>query len=170
MKPFLELWRGWDWATKRCQSFAPRIVMDIADLCRERTSILDVIPSGRARQDPAIVAYVAGTRRRVFLASSLVRTHAQSRAQLESPRARVSYNAGCGFSPATVVRTGAQQSKRPGFLVAYGARHRTPQRLSQRKPYEGVAPMSWRRQRTTPQATLLRRQSEMITVSVHPGV
>ena len=53
--------------------------------------------------------------------SSDVRTHAQSRAQLESPRARGPYTARCEFSPATVLRVTALQSNSTRCLVAYGA-------------------------------------------------
>ena len=123
-----------------------------------------------AQAHPGVGTFVAGRRRGDFWASSLVRTHAQPHSELESIRARVPYMARRESSPATVLRTGALQSRRARFLVAYGARHRTAQRLAQRKPHEGIYPMSWRPQRTTPQATLLRRQSEMIPVTVHPGV
>ena len=64
--------------------------------------------------------FVAGTRRWDFGDSSLVRIHAQSRAELESPRARVPYIAGCEFSPVTVLLTGAQTTYFKRYRRAYG--------------------------------------------------
>ena len=49
----------------------------------------------------------------------LTRTYAQSRAELGSSRARVPYVAGCEFSPPTVLRTAALQSKSIRSLPAY---------------------------------------------------
>ena len=49
-----------------------------------------------------------------------VRTHAQSRAELESYRARVPYMGGCDSSPATVLRLGALKSKSKRSRPAYG--------------------------------------------------
>ena len=48
--------------------------------------------------------YVAGRRRWDFADPSCLRTHAQSRAEIESPRARGPYMAGCEFSHGTVLR------------------------------------------------------------------
>ena len=69
----------------------------------------------------------AGRRRRDICDSSIVRTDAQSCAQLEYPRARVLYMAGCEFSPLTLLRPVALQSKRTCFHRAYGVtqRHQT---------------------------------------------
>ena len=63
---------------------------------------------------------VAGTRTVKFCASSLVRTHAQSRADLESSRTRIPYIAGCEFAHAPVLRAGVPESKHRRSL-AYAA-------------------------------------------------
>ena len=63
----------------------------------------------------------AGTRGRDFGDSSHVRTPAQSRADLESPRARVPHTAGRRISPTTGTHPLALQSKSNSFLPAYGA-------------------------------------------------
>ena len=55
--------------------------------------------SNREPRNTTPATFVAARRRGEFLDSSLVRTHVQSRAQIESPRARVPYTAGCEFSP-----------------------------------------------------------------------
>ena len=49
-----------------------------------------------------------------------VRTHALSRAEIESPRARVPYIAGWEFCPATAMRGCAPRFKRQRYPVAYG--------------------------------------------------
>ena len=54
---------------------------------------------------------------------SNVRTHAQSRAELEPSSARVPYIAGCEFSRPPALRTAALQSKSKRCRVAYGAGH-----------------------------------------------
>ena len=69
----------------------------------------------------AFVMCVAGRRSGGFEVSSLVRTPTQLRAEHESPRAQIPCTAGCEISPATVLRTGALQSKWSRFLVAYRA-------------------------------------------------
>lgn len=51
---------------------------------------------------------------------SLVRTHTQSRAELESPRARVPCTAGYEFSTSTMMRAPTFQSNRTRSLTAYG--------------------------------------------------
>ena len=50
---------------------------------------------------------------------SHVPTHAQSRAEIGSSRARVPYTAECQFSPPTALRPAALQSKRSRYLPAY---------------------------------------------------
>ena len=52
--------------------------------------------------------------------SSWARTHAQSRAPLESSRARVPCIAGYETSSATMLRTAALQSNWTRLLAAYG--------------------------------------------------
>ena len=91
--------------------------------------------------------FVAGRRRRDFSDPSLARTHAQSRAELESSRARVPYIAGWESSSATVLRTRAQQSKRTRSPAAYGLGQLTAQRLAQRQPTRSTGPMRWPRSR-----------------------
>ena len=94
-----------------------------------------------------------------------------SRAQRLSPPARVVLvRLDAIFFSIDSDAADALQSKHARFPVAYGAQHRTAQSLAQSKPHEDIAPMSWWRQRTTPQTTLLRPQSEMSSFSVHPGV
>ena len=88
----------------------------------------------RAPHAPAprgMVTFVAGRRCREICDSPLVRTHAQSRVELESPRARVPYIAGCEISPATVLRADALRSNRTRSRAAYGAGRLTAQHLSQ---------------------------------------
>ena len=68
--------------------------------------------------------FVAETRGGDFVDSSLVRTHAQSRAGIESPRARVPYTAGCELPAATPLRTAAQAQYRRRYRSAFG--HRRP--------------------------------------------
>ena len=65
----------------------------------------------------AVMRFGADTRSAELLASSHVRTHAQSRAGIESSRARVPYIAGREFSPATTLRTRAH-AKYPTRLPA----------------------------------------------------
>ena len=101
--------------------------------------------SPHASASRGMVTFVAETSRRDFVDSSLVPTHAQSRAGIESPRARVPYIAGCEFSPATVLRAAALQSKSKRFLTAYGARQLTVQRLAPPQPPGGIGAMSQRR-------------------------
>ena len=69
----------------------------------------------------------AGTRCWSFRDPSHVRTHAQSRAELESSLARKPYMAGCEISPATRLRTDALQSKWTDSPAAYGYRPRKPE-------------------------------------------
>ena len=52
---------------------------------------------------PQTMTFGAGRRCRKICDSSLMRTHAQSRAEIESPRARVPYMPGCEFSPPAVL-------------------------------------------------------------------
>ena len=65
--------------------------------------------------------FIAGRRRREFCESSHVRTHAQSCAKIGSSRARVPYMdmAGCEFSPATAMRTGAHPKYPTRYPPAY---------------------------------------------------
>ena len=81
----------------------------------------------------ANVMNVAERRRGDFGDSSRVRTHAQTRAEIESPRARGPYMAGCEISSATVLRTAALRLKRQRSLVAYG------QRRAQSGPHRSYA-------------------------------
>ena len=67
----------------------------------------------------AVMTFVAGRRRGDFGDSSPVRTHAQSRAEIESTRVRGPHTAGCEFSPATVLRPAALQFERKRFHAAY---------------------------------------------------
>ena len=77
---------------------------------------------GRSSQTGA--TFVAGRRWGDFGDSSLVRTHAQSRAGIEFPRARVPYTAGCESPAATPLRTAAQAQYRRRYRSAFG--HRRP--------------------------------------------
>ena len=68
----------------------------------------------------ANVMNVAGRRRGEFVNPPRVPTHAQSCAEIESPRARIPYIAGCEISPATVLRGDAQAKNSKRFRAAYG--------------------------------------------------
>lgn len=61
-----------------------------------------------------------------FADSSLVRTDAQSRAEIESSRARDPYMARCEFSLATALRERAHTEYCMRFLGAYGSQRREP--------------------------------------------
>ena len=92
--------------------------------------------SPHASASRGMVTFVAGRRRGDFGDSSLVRMDAQSRAEIESPRARGPYTARCEYCPATGVRPDALQSKRQRFLFAYGAGNR-PRCCGQTNAQEG---------------------------------
>ena len=95
------------------------------------------------RSPPVQVTNVVSTRRREFRDSSHMRTHARSRAELESPRARVPYRPGCELSPATRLRTGARVkywNRSPG---AYG--HRRSSADTPRSCVEDQVPGTMRR-------------------------
>ena len=81
---------------------------------------------------PTDVTFVAESGCREFFASPLVRTDAQSRAEIESPRARDPYTLRCKFSSPPVLRVPALQSRRRCSLTAYGL-HR--QRTTPYRPY-----------------------------------
>ena len=68
-----------------------------------------------------------------FVNSSLARTHAQSRAQLESPRTRVPFLAKRDLFRASVPRPAALQSKRIRSRDAYGAQELAAHRLAHRR-------------------------------------
>ena len=98
-----------------------------------------------ARYRPRPATFVAERGCREIRDSSPVRTHAQSRAELESPRARVPYMAGREFSLATVLLGSAQTDYWKCFLGAYGShrlRAEAPHRTSRTK---SPAPPSDRR-------------------------
>ena len=65
------------------------------------------------------VTFVAVTITRNSSNSPRVRTHVQSCAELESLRARVPYMAGYEFSPSTLLRAAALQSKSTRSVAAY---------------------------------------------------
>ena len=73
----------------------------------------------RTRNVPAQVTNVVTTRRRELWDSSPMRTPARSRTELESPRARVPYIAGCEFSSRTRLRTGAHVKYPTRYPAAY---------------------------------------------------
>ena len=89
-----------------------------------------------------VVTLVAERGREDFCHSSAARTHAQSHAEIESPRARGPYMAGCDFSAATVVRAAALQLQDVRFLVAYGAPKLMAEPLAQPQPPEGMGVVS----------------------------
>ena len=70
-----------------------------------------------------------------------VRSCAQSRADVESPRARVPYIAAYEFSPSTVLRTAALQSKPSRSLAAYGGPSLTNRLISHRNLLRAVSPL-----------------------------
>ena len=87
-------------------------------------------PGYRTPPRPAssrVTTFVAERRRGDFRNSPPARTCAQSRAVLESLRARVPHTVGCEFSQASVVRTDALQSKQARSRAAYGVPAHTSQ-------------------------------------------
>ena len=64
--------------------------------------------------------FVAGTKRRKFFNRSHVRTFAQWRADLKSPRARVPHMAKCDLPPTPVLRERAHTEYRARYPAAYG--------------------------------------------------
>ena len=90
----------------------------------------------------AFSSFVAGRRFGDFRHSSPVRTHAQSCPQIESPRARVPYIAGCENSPSTVPRPAALQSQGTRSLVAYGAAKLRAKTCAPIQPIEGIRRMT----------------------------
>ena len=87
-----------------------------------------------------LTTFASGRRPRGFCDRSDVRIHAQSRADLESPRAGVPYLLRCDFSPPTVLRTPALQSNRKRFRAAYDAAKLPALRRPQRKPLSKIRP------------------------------
>ena len=86
--------------------------------------------------------FVAETRCREFFDSSIVRTDAQLCPQLESSRAWVPYRAGYEFSPSTVLRAAALQSKPSRSLAAYAPPTRLTNRfLAHRNLLRAVSPL-----------------------------
>ena len=84
----------------------------------------------------AHVVNVVERRRGDFSDPPGMRMRAQSRAEIESSRARVPNIAGCEFPPPTVLRTAALQSNSKRFRAAYGhhrSRTGAPHRTSSRK-------------------------------------
>ena len=76
---------------------------------------------------PIWTATTFGTERsrREFFDSSIMRTDSQSRAEIEYPRARVPYIAGCELSAATVLRNAAQPNYSNRCPTAYGSQRVT---------------------------------------------
>lgn len=118
------------------------------------------LPSVRSRgpRPASTVTFETGTRYREFFESSLTRTDAQSRAQLESPRARVPYIAGGEFSASPLLRTAALRSKPTRPLAAYGAANLTTKRRVQQKPVTRTLPTatSSLRSKKTPDSSRCR--------------
>ena len=82
---------------------------------------LDVQSIARRRhpQRTCRTMFVVTTKRREFRDSSLMRTPARSRAELESPRARVPYTARCELPPGTRLRTCAHVNYPTRYPPAY---------------------------------------------------
>ena len=105
---------------------------------------------------PTAAASGAGGRRGDLYNRSILRTDAQSRAEFESPRARIPCITGFGVSPATLTRAAALRSKRTRFSAAYVAGQLKTQRLVQRQPPgkyrsdELTAPTATRREPSRP--------------------
>ena len=91
------------------------------------------------RRDSPQVTFGPGTRRGTLPDRSDVPPDAQSRAPIESSRAQVPYNDGCEFSPTTVLRPAALQSKRTRSLAAYVAvQLKAPRHALVHKPMQVV--------------------------------
>ena len=86
-----------------------------------------------AASEKVVMTFVVSTRRRELWDSSLMRTHAQSRAELESPRARVPFEVGCDLSPETRLRTGAHVKYPTRYPPAYA-----PSRSNDGTPFSYV--------------------------------
>ena len=82
---------------------------------RDRTTIRS--------KSPGLRTFVAGRCSGDCGDSSDMRRPAQSRAEIESPRARGPYTVRCEFSPATTLRHAAQAKYSKRFLDAYDHRH-----------------------------------------------
>ena len=106
-----------------CRSHAVNVTMPAGGTGRSGPEGISAIRP--TREHPRLTSrttFVVRTRRREFWDSSLMRTHAQSRAEIESPRARVPYAAGWELPPGTRLRAGARVkywNRSPG---AYGHR------------------------------------------------
>ena len=77
-----------------------------------------------ARYRPRPATFGAGMRSRSFCITSRVRTHAQTRADIESPRVRGPYLARCELPPTAPLRAAAQAQYRTRYRSAFG--HRRP--------------------------------------------
>ena len=116
-------------AASRVPSFKPaNALRDAVNEWRRGTAPVPALrPAGLAGAERTAVesrsprpgTLVAERRRREICDSSPARTHAQSRAEIESPRARDRYTTRGEFSTATAVRSDALQSKRKRSLAAY---------------------------------------------------
>ena len=95
--------------------------------------------------DDGFVTYVAETRCRKPCDSSRLRTHAQSRAELESSRARVPNTAGGEISSTTLLRVGAHTTYWKCCLGAYGhhchSRSGTPHQHVQDDVHTAIRPL-----------------------------
>ena len=87
----------------------------------------------------------AGRRRGDFADSPNVRTHAPSRAELKSSRARGPNTARGEFAPATVMRNIAQTNYSKRFRAAYGPHRSTDEALHRTSSTKSLAPFTERR-------------------------
>ena len=82
--------------------------------------------TGVRAHSPGRGTFVAGRRSGDFWVSSHVRTHAQTRAEIESPRVRVPYIARFNFLPTTPLRTAAHPQYWRRYRSAFGLRPPEP--------------------------------------------
>ena len=103
------------------------------------------LPRPHLRYPPSRGMFVAERSCREICDSSPVRTHAQSRAEIESSHPRVPYITGCEFSPSTVLRAPALQLERSRYLLAYAPRKIGPHCRAQRQPSRNPQLLAHRR-------------------------
>ena len=115
--------------------------------------------------------FVAGRRSEDFCDWSHVPTHAQSRAEIESSRARAPYTGGREFSPPTVLRSAAPAKYWDRFLTAYGPRRLSTQpsrpSVDHEAPGAVPPPTRWPWISTHPGFYSMRDQLALETLKTH---
>ena len=127
--------------------------------------------TGVGGHSPGRGTFVAGRRSEDFCDRSHVPTHAQSRAEIESSRARAPYMAGREFSPPTVLRSAAPAKYWDRFLTAYGPRRSSTQpsrpSVDHEAPGAVPPPTRWPWISTHPGFYSMRDQLALETLKTH---